>query len=387
MRVLGVLLGLLLSATAAFGLLRVAASRRAPDPGPRSAGPSRDEIDAGIARGVAYLVGSQNPSGSWGSPASNLWDIYAPVPGAYYAFETGVTGLSVSALLAAGGDDPAAAAAARKGTDFLLAKHTRAKRVSEDVLYNVWGHAYALEAFCDVLDRERDAARRAALEKGCAECVDLLRRYEFVDGGWGYYNFNLVVQHPEHGATSFTTASVLVALKKAADHGIAVPKALVRRALDLVLVTRKPDGAFAYSWEHRQFPQGRINKVEGSLARVPACLLALHAWGEPVPTSRFVQALARLDEFGKFLQIARKYPIPHEAWYQNSGYFCFYGYYYATGLLALVPPSVRAAHRAKIARVLLPLQEEDGSWWDYQLYSYHKAYGTSYVLLALARCR
>jgi hypothetical protein len=127
--------------------------------------------------------------------------------------------------------------------------------------------------------------------------------------------------------------------------------------------------------------------VEGSLARVPACLLALSVWGEPVPESRFVQALARLDEFGKFLLIARKYPIPHEAWYQNSGYFCFYGYYYATGLFSRVPPAVRAAHRAKVARVLLPLQEEDGSWWDYQLYSYHKAYGTAYVLMSLARCR
>jgi len=33
------------------------------------------------------------------------------------------------------------------------------------------------------------------------------------------------------------------------------------------------------------------------------------------------------------------------------------------------------------------LQEQDGSWWDYPLYSYHKPYGTAFALMALTRCR
>src|SRR4029079_10510853 len=37
------------------------------------------DVAGAIRRGVAYLVTSQNKDGSWGSPASNLWDIYAPV--------------------------------------------------------------------------------------------------------------------------------------------------------------------------------------------------------------------------------------------------------------------------------------------------------------------
>ena len=47
----------------------------------------------------------------------------------------------------------------------------------------------------------------------------------------------------------------------------------------------------------------------------------------------------------------------------------------------------RVTERARIAGHLLPLQEPDGSWWDYQLYGYHKPYGTAYVLMTLARCR
>ena len=35
----------------------------------------------------------------------------------------------------------------------------------------------------------------------------------------------------------------------------------------------------------------------------------------------------------------------------------------------------------------MPLQEEDGSWWDYQLFGYHKAYGSGYVLMTLGNCR
>ena len=44
-------------------------------------------------------------------------------------------------------------------------------------------------------------------------------------------------------------------------------------------------------------------------------------------------------------------------------------------------------HKRGIAARLLPLQEKDGSWWDYQLMNFHKAYGTGYVLTTLARCR
>jgi hypothetical protein len=37
--------------------------------------------------------------------------------------------------------------------------------------------------------------------------------------------------------------------------------------------------------------------------------------------------------------------------------------------------------------VLLPKQEPDGSWWDFPLFSYHKPYGTAFVLMSLKRCQ
>ena len=383
------LLALLATAIVALGVpaLRDAPRAHAAPEEKAVATPPPVDVEGAIRRGVAYLVSSQNKTGSWGSPASNLWDIYAPVPGSFIAFEVAATSLAVSALLEAGGDAPEVKESLRKAVDWLLENHGKAKRITADTLYNVWSQAYALEAWGRLLDREKDPARIEAFKKAAAVDVDLLARFEFVDGGWGYYNFEIVAQRPEHGATSFTTATCLVGLARVAKHGVAVPKRLVERGLALMETTRKPDWAFEYSWDHRFYPQGRINKTKGSLARTPACMEAMAAWDAKVPADRIAQALDDLERYGHFLQIARKYPIPHEAWYQNSGYFCFYGYYYASQVLERAPADRRATWRAQIARRLVSIQEKDGSWWDYQLYSYHKAYGTSYVLMALAHAR
>ena len=44
-------------------------------------------------------------------------------------------------------------------------------------------------------------------------------------------------------------------------------------------------------------------------------------------------------------------------------------------------------YREHLAGLLVPLQEKDGSWWDYPLYDYHQPYGTAFALMSLARCR
>jgi hypothetical protein len=358
-----------------------------PAPTPETAAEAPD-VEGAIRRAADYLLGAQNRDGSWGTPASNLWDIYAPVPGSYHAFHVASSALALSGLLDSGlaEGDPKVAEAIRRGTEFLLSKHA-VRRVSSDTLYNTWAHAYALAAFARLLAREDDEARRGALVEASERAVDLLRRFEFVDGGWGYYDFDVGAARPGPGATSFTTATVLAALAAARAQGVRVPDRMLRRAVKTIRTCEKPDGAFVYSVDLRFLPHMGVNKVKGSLARTPACLAALRGAGEDVPVARVRQALDELETFGHFLLIARKYPVPHEAWYQNSGYFCFYGYHYATALFEALPEEDRAKERERIARRLVPLQEKDGSFWDYQLYGYHRAYGTGYVLIALSRCR
>ncbi len=348
-------------------------------------------LDAAIARGVAHLVKTQNKDGSWGSPAPNLHiDIMAPRPGSNRAFMVGSSGLALSALVEVGGDSPAVREAIKKGTNYLLRRYA-VRRIRPHVLYNTWAYMYSLEAFARLLAKEKRPEPRKRLLKAAHSCVSWLERQEFVEGGWGYYNFSIRTRDPGPGSTSFTSATGVIALQMAKAQGVEVPDKLVRKANKLIRECAIPGGSFAYSYRTRwwagQGRDGNINFTQGSLARTPACLEALAASGEEVDPKRFPQALDELEKYGHFLLIARKYPRPHEVWYGNSGYFTFYGYYYAAMLLDRVPAKRRATYAAQIADDLLPLQEKDGSWWDYQLYGVHKAYGTGYVLMALARCR
>lgn len=345
---------------------------------------------AAIRRGVVYLLDHQKADGSWGSAASNLWDIYAPPPGSQQAFQVASAALAVSGLLETGErgvDDDAGRArlaeAIRKGADFLLARHA-VRRIRADTLYNTWALAYALEAFGRLLAREPAGERRTAYREAAEHCIDLLKRFEFVEGGWGYYNFDAMTRRPGPGSTSFTTATVLHAMKLVQDQGVTVPERLTERGRRIIRLSWRPDNAFYYSPDHR-LPGATmgVNKVKGSLARTPACLLALDEWGEPIPAKRWNKAFDDLETYGHFLRIARKYPIPHETWYQNSGYFCLYGYYYAAQALSRLPPERAREHAAHIAFHVRGMQEADGSTWDYQLFQFHKAYGTGYALLAL----
>ena len=344
-------------------------------------------IDEAIARGVAHLLETQKPEGYWGSPRRNMGiDIFAPAPGSQRAFQVASTALATSGLIEIESKDPAVARAIQKARDWLMERYA-VKRIRPNTLYNTWAHMYALETFARLLAREKDKAQRKALFAAANGCVKMLRRFEFVEGGWGYYNFTLAGKDPGQGSTSFSTATGLVALGLAREQGVRVPDPLVKDAVSVLRKCARPDGAYAYSYRTSWWPSAGINKTKGSLARTPACLKALAIWNQEVDPARYVQALEELETYGHFLRIARKYPRPHESWYQNSGYFCFYGYYYAALLTADVPARKAKVFREQISGHMRNMQERDGSWWDYQLYGYHKAYGTGYALLILAACR
>ena len=79
--------------------------------------------------------------------------------------------------------------------------------------------------------------------------------------------------------------------------------------------------------------------------------------------------------------------MPHEGAFRIAGYFYYYGIYYFTESVRLLPKEKHAAYAKRLAAILLERQEKDGSWWDYPLYDYHQPYGTGYALMALAWCR
>lgn len=354
--------------------------------------PAATEIGTAISRGVDFLLASQNADGSWGSARNTKGlNIYAPVPGAHHAFRAAVTSMCVTALIETGAADRSdeANAALARGEAWLLEKLGGVRRATGQAIYNVWAHAYGISALVALHLRSDDDAHKRQIATAIEHQIAMLEKYESVDGGWGYYDFRYQAKQPSSSSISFTTATALVALKQAANIGIEVPKRLVRRAFDATKRQQKPDFSYAYGEYLRLRPMRPINRPGGSLGRSQACNIALRYWGDEKITDTVLDTwLDRLWARNGWLSIARKRPIPHESWFAVAGYFYYYGHYYASLCIEdLVDEANAAHHRGQLAAILLPLQEKDGSWWDYPFYAYHQPYGTAFALMSLSRCR
>ena len=354
--------------------------------------PPRDsaEVEEAIGRGIAFLLKVQNEDGSWGS-AQNTKDlnIFAPVPGAHDAFRSGVTALCVAALIETGADREQVKQAIRRGEQWLLEELPDLRRADAVALYNVWGHAYGIQALVRMHARaEDDAKRRELIEQVIGQQIELLERYESVDGGWGYYDFAIGAKKPASLSTSFTTATVLVALAEAEPLGLVMSEQVVERAIDSIERQRKNDFSYLYGQYLKYLPVYSINRPAGSLGRTQACNIALHLFGNESVNHAVMRAC--LDRFFArhgWLDIGRKRPIPHESWFAVAGYFFYYGHYYAALCIEHLPEEQQGEFLDQLALVLLDRQEKDGSWWDFPLYNYHQQYGTAFALMALQRCR
>lgn len=351
--------------------------------------PERSEVDLAIRRGKDFLLSSQNKNGSWGA-ATNTKDlnIYAPTPGAHHAFRSGVTALCVSALIELHLDDRDVSQAIDRGETWLLEHLSHLRRANQDALYNVWGHAYGIEALVRLYHRHAsNPEKQVRIMEEIARQIDLLGRYESVKGGWGYYDFDSHLQKPTSQPTSFTTATILFALYQAQQMGAVVPQKLIDRGLDVIRRQQRPDLAYLYSEDFRTSPNADINKPGGSVGRSQACNVVLRLYKDPSVSDEAMAAwVNRLFSRNLWLDIGRKRPIPHESWFLVAGYFFYYGHYYAAYGIDHLPEEQRTPLRQQLLHVMLKLQEKDGSWWDYPLYDYHRPYGTAFALMTLKQC-
>ncbi|RKY18253.1 MAG: hypothetical protein DRQ55_13905 [Planctomycetota bacterium] len=348
--------------------------------------PDRRAMQEALQRGVAYLISSQEPNGAWGSwrdPAHEFWSN----PHTHHAWIAATTGLVISALLE-GSDAPEALAAADRGLEFLL-DSPALKRPSDWDTDHTWGFTYMLAGLNAALSHghTQQHALRPRLLELAARCVTGLAETQSPDGGWGYYDFDVTTRRPSW-ATSFQTAAVLIELVGVRPHGVQVPDAMILSARRALERCRLPNGAYSYSVD--PLPQvGRatgINQLKGSLSRIQTCNLALLLSGsELIDEADLIDGLDQFFEHHRFLDIARGKPVPHEAYYANSGYFYFFGHYYAACVLEHLQPAQQVSYRGRLAREIVKCQEADGSMWDYYINSYHRPYGTAFGAMTLVR--
>jgi len=344
--------------------------------------PSNEQIQKAIDKGVKFLVGFQNPDGSWGTGTETRGsEIMSMVPGSHDAFRIGTSALCVMALREAGEKK-----AHDKGLEYLLTC-TDARRDDGTLIYNTWAHIYMVHTLAIEMRHNDDPRIRKVLERNLKE----MEEYATYMGGWAYYDFDYNTAVPGGGPTSFGSAAGLVALWEAQKSGIKLPEKLLKHTIFQLEQMRIPDGAFMYSSEFKYYPRTAklpANLPRGASGRVQPANYALWLWHSKLATEKNIRD--GLDMFVKehaFLENGRKHLWPHEGLYQIFGYYYYFDHYYAACLLDALEPSERGKYKTFIVDNVLPHQEEDGSWWDYPMWDYHKPYGTSFAIMTLLRCR
>jgi hypothetical protein len=234
--------------------------------------------------------------------------------------------------------------------------------------------------------RYAGSAREPELRRVGQALIDKLAANQTPDGGWAYYDWDPMSRRPTW-ATSFTTAAALLALDDARRQGLAVDQAMFERGVRAVRHCRLPSGAYTYSVEAVPDPRHSewIDQIKGSLSRIQVCNLVLHRFDQGISIDDLKTGLVHFFRHHRFLDVARRKPIPHEAYYLNSGYFYLFGHYYAADVIALLPAEQQAHYWRQLQREIIKTQEPDGSMVDFFMHSYHKPYGVAYGLLALNR--
>lgn len=377
-------------AAAAFVAASLSSTGLAQDPAPNlavTAPPAAAvTVEAAVRSAVEFLVGHQNPDGSFGSYTSGRdFEVMASVPGSLHAFKAASTALCWLGLHGASVQTEASRQCQQKALAWLC-DNVRVRRPNGMEMYNIWAFGFGLQALAQALRTEAPGADPARLRARADELVAAIALYQVPDGGFTYYDFLAQSYRPSDSSMSFCTATVLIGLHEAKQAGIAVPQPMVDRAVRSIRTCRTKDGSYLYGPYLKYVPRAGINQPKGSSLRTQACNLALYLWGGGVDRDDLASGLQQLQDQHRFAIAGLRRPIPHESHYQVSGYFYLYGQFYAASVLALLDEPARERYWPEVVQQTLKARQPDGSFWDYPLYGFHKAYGTGFALLALNGC-
>ena len=352
-------------------------------------GPRPEQVRQTVERGIAFLLADQNADGSWGGPQDSITTWSGEMwsnPESHRAWKVATTGLCCAALVEVGVTD-AANAAADRAIRYLI-DNADVKRPSEWDTMNSWAYIYGLQGLAIAYGHHRyvDSPLRAEIAQVVPKYLADLGRSQSVNGGWGYLEFDRPRTRRPQWATSFMTAAAGVAMTQARQQGFNVDQQVIDRAVRIINHCRLPNGGYTYHLRmvpnlHPEY----IDMVKGSLSRIQVCQAALMAAGQEVPLEDVRFGLGHFFRDHRFLEIAMHKPIPHEAFYYNSGYFYMFGHYYASLVIQRLPPEEQSTWWPRLQREIMKIQQPDGSIWDYDMHRYDKPYGVAFGLMALGR--
>ena len=344
---------------------------------------------AGADRALAFLVREQNADGSFASGAIEGVHDTGYCVASFYDWQFGAHCIATMALLAAPtteqGDSDREKALGKAISWFCETRMP--KRGSDWDNDTIWAALYGTVASQWLLDDPRvsgSVVSEAVTARG-KEMLAMLVRNQVPTGGWGYYDDPPYTRRPKW-ATSFSTAMVIPALRRAEERGWLDDERVRQRAIEYVRRCRLPNGAYEY--DLRPVPRPgmgeSINTVKGSLGRIQVCNWALHDAGEKAITPDLIErGLEQFFEHHRFLDVARMRPIPHEAYYANAGYFYYFGHYYCARVIERLPEDRRAAWHARLRPQILKTQRANGSMCDFLGQRYLVIADTAFGALSL----
>ena len=344
------------------------------------------EASAAFEKGLDWTITNQRENGNWGSfESGRAREIYLDTQASHRAFQSATTAIVTWALIEPARTDARCRSALERGLKELSSRKPPG-RASGKTFYSVWAHNYLIYLSAAVqADPSLSAFHPEWKRIGEAE-IALVRREQGADGGWGYYDFNFTGENPSgNESTSFNTATMILALKSASAQGAIIPPGTIEDGTRAILRMQLPSGAFAYGTYAELTPRADYNKISGSSGRLQPCNVALYEVGAgKVTTETLLRGVQHLRDTHQYIEISRGRVMPHESFYRNSGYYYYFDHYYAACALALAPPSVERTELVRwLTEVMVHDQNPDGSWFDYPLYGYGKAYATGLALLTM----
>ena len=352
-----------------------------PKPAPKtSGGVSMDEL---ISSATEYVLVNQERDGGWKCMTS-----YGDRKELADDFEIAATAINGSALLRLDDNGMAKESAGRALNWMLKQRKILQNEEKPPVVfmdYTVWSRSYCIDFLADCLQHK--VGNADAVRAEISNCIKDLADRQQQNGGWSYYLTTKVGGAATPQSISFTSATVVMALERAVEVGMAVDEEMLKRGLDCMAALRCENGTFAYFLNGADFATSEPASfdIRGSAARGPACALSLIRGGRETFTDLAPRLQMYIDNLPLFGAQRHKALMHAGANAQGSHYLL---YDYSTAAEALraagkddLPPSLRKAAYNAILGQIRSCRLHDGSYLDNPLIGVN--IGTGLALTAL----
>ena len=300
------------------------------------------ELDAAVARGLAFLAAAQDTDGSF--------------DGGRFGKNVAITSLCCLAFMA-DGNLPGRGlygSVVERGLDFILDNSTESGLIAAEGAHGpMYGHGFAslfLGEVSGMTAGGADTGRSARVHEALVRAIRLIERTQNEEGGWRY---NPV---PYDADVSVTICQVM-ALRSARNAGIEVDKAVIDRAVDYARRCQNIDGGFRY-------------QADGGSSAWPRSAAGV--------ATLFYAGIYEDNAINTGLEYLKRTAMPGRVRGSRAHYA--YGQYYSVQAMYLAGGEHWAMWWPAVRSELLSDQQADGSWDDRTAGS---NYGTAMMLIVL----